>query len=160
MKINYLNIQGAIQYGMNQKKLENLRKTANHTLENLEVKTLTTYQNQSNAIIAINKNTVIGFIDFENIEENDYIHNIQILPDYLDQEVLPNLIEMAIYELKKEKPIITIPQDYIPYLKSIIEKYDWNYTSYTIGPKENMKSYGYNEPQKVKILQQKKQINE
>lgn len=160
MKTNYVNIQGAILYGVPPKKLEKLRRKVNKSFEHLNIAAIyPTYQEGRNAIAAINRNEVIGWIDFENIEDIQQIHSIDILPEYLNEGIVNDLIEQAVYELKNEKPSISIPINMIEYFKPSIEKYGWEYTSYTIYSNEEF-SRGYNEYEKQQNhnIQRKKQI--
>lgn len=160
MKINYVNIQGAILYGVPPKRLEKLRQKVNKSFEHLNIATIyPTYQEGRNAIAAMNKNEVIGWIDFENTEDVQQIHSINVLPKYLNENVIDDLINQAVCELKNEKPSISIPSNMIEYFRPSIEKYGWEYTSYTVYPNEEF-SRGYNEhtKQQEQGIQRKKQI--
>ena len=159
MKINYINIQGAILYGVAPRRLEKIRKRATKTFQENNIPTISTYQDGRNAVIAMKKNEVIGWIDFEDSQGVQQIHSINILPEYLTEGIIDNLIDQAIYELKNEKPCIAIPSNMLNYLTPSIEKYNWEHTSYTVYPTED-NTHGYNEYTKwpEKGPQRKKQI--
>lgn len=145
MKINYINVQGAILCGISNDKLEQLRKKVNISFENLDVDLIeTTYTDKRNAIIALDKKKVIGWIDFEDDKDRQQIHNIVVLPEYQGEGIIDDLLEQAIYELKNDKPIIAIPASIGNYVQPIIEKYEWGYTSFGISSQEQCYR-GYNE---------------
>lgn len=109
MKINYVNIQGAILYGVAPKKLEKLRQKINKTFNHLDISPIyPTYQEKRNAIAAISQNEIVGWIDFENTENTQRIHSINVLSKYLNEGVLEDLLSQAINELKNEKPSISM----------------------------------------------------
>lgn len=160
MKINYINIQGEIFCGTSPKNLENLRKKANKSFKNLNIPEIySTYQEERNAIAAVRKNEVIGWIDFEDKDDVQRINSIDIIPEYLNEGVLENLITIATYELKNEKPAISIPVNMLRYFKPSIEKYGWEYTSYTVySETKATKSYNEYTNEKELSTQIKKQI--
>lgn len=160
MKINYINIQGEIFCGTSPKNLENLRKKANKSFKNLNIPEIySTYQEERNAIAAVRKNEVIGWIDFEDKDDVQRINSIDIIPEYLNEGILENLITIATYELKNEKPAISIPVNMLRYFKPSIEKYGWEYTSYTVySETKATKSYNEYTSEKQLSTQIKKQI--
>lgn len=160
MKINYINIQGEIFCGTSPKNLENLRKKANKSFKNLNIPEIySTYQEERNAIAAVRKNEVIGWIDFEDKDDVQRINSIDIIPEYLNEGILENLITIATYELKNEKPAISIPVNMLRYFKPSIEKYGWEYTSYTVySETKATKSYNEYTSEKELSTQIKKQI--
>ena len=158
MEINYINLAGATLYGIPQKKINKIKEKAKKTCPNLDIPNI--YQDGRNAIAAINKSRVVGWIDFETNSMVDQINSIDISPNFLNENIIGDLLAQAIYELKNEKPIISLPLNMIEYFQPSIEKYNWDYTSYTIYPNnEYYRSYNEHSLHNIKGTQKSKSNN-
>lgn len=107
MEINYINLAEATLYGIPQKKISKIKEKAKKTFPSLDIPN--TYQDGRNAIATISKNRVVGWIDFETNSMVDQINYIDISPNFLNENIIRDLLTQAIYELKNEKPIISLP---------------------------------------------------
>lgn len=155
MEINYINIAGATFYGIPQKKIDKIKQKARNTFPNLDIPI--TYEKGRNAIAALSKNRVVGWIDFESNQMVDQINSVNVSPNYLNEGIITDLLAQAIYELKNEKPIISLPSNMIEYFQPSIEKYNWDYTSYTIYPNnEHHRSYNEHPLHTTKGIQKSK----
>ena len=65
------------------------------------------------------------------------------------------MIEQAISELQNERPIITLAVEIIPIFLPIINKYNWEKTSYTITPDCIQGMYSFNEHPKEHIYKKR-----
>ncbi len=142
MQTIYCTIQGLKLYNVPKKKIERTLNQAKEAFPDLHPREYDDYTGSKNAAFAIRRNRIISWIEYDG-EETDKITAIHTTPT-AEKEITFDLIEIALSELKNEKPEIQIPIDQIEAYQPLIEKHGWERSSYTIYP-DNRKSYGFNE---------------
>lgn len=156
MKIRYINIKKARLANKSPQKIEKLIKKAKETFPNItEDGNSFTEEDKKNAIIALDGKRIIGWINFENKQGVQKINGFKILPEYANTQIKEELIEQAISELQNERPIITLAVGIIPNFLPIIDKYNWEKTSYTITPDCIQGMYSFNEHPKEHIYKKR-----
>ena len=163
MKINYINIQGCLLAKNNNENLNHYinqaEQTFNLTISDIKNACIEGYK----AIIACDRKKIKEIIKYTMRNQKQEIIDIAVDNQYKEENILDDLVNQAIYDLKNEQPIINIPITELELFKNIIEKYHWQKTSYTESFTTPKGMYGFNEfklenkknlsPQKKKYYQ-------
>lgn len=161
-KIRYINVHGYMLLGYTNNFFDTYQKALRQQFPNLDVSDnfKETYQGTHNAIIAIDGRKIVGIIDFGN-DNYPEIHYLQVVSSSSACEIIKDLLDMAMYELKSNQPIITIPNRHMSIFEPIINELKWERSSYGISLEYPDGFCGFNEFKKEKVnrllLQKKKQ---